>query len=221
MKRHCNSRCGWITNIKHPVFLPRTDIILFLFVSCCCRMKLDTREGIWLPSTWPKSCLCFQYESSFPLPNDGFYQRFKTSERFSVLLYLSCYFRSFQRKYRNALCAAVLSSCHRAHANFQHLHLFRGIDLIATMNTRLPNEIYCEVLVFQIRITLAIFGRIFSLFSSRPCGNMTAYFELKWYTRLSLFLSVLLLSIYGITQFTSGSLLNEYISWLCGINNKN
>ena len=35
---------------KHPVFLPRTSVIFFL-ASCCCRMKLDTCERFWLPST--------------------------------------------------------------------------------------------------------------------------------------------------------------------------
>ena len=30
-----------------------------LRTSCCCRMKLDTCEGIWLPSTWPKPSRVF------------------------------------------------------------------------------------------------------------------------------------------------------------------
>ena len=56
--------------------------------------------------TWLKSCLCFQHGNSYLPPNDGFCQRFITSEEAFNLKLL---FWQVNVKYRNASSIAVLS----------------------------------------------------------------------------------------------------------------
>ena len=117
-----------MTNIKRPVFLPRTDVIVFTCIVLL-RMKLDTHEGILVAARDRNLASVFSVRVLFHVQTTACINVLKHRRGFQF--YLSCYFRSFERKNRNALSGAVLSSCRSAYANFRHLRLFRGIDLIA------------------------------------------------------------------------------------------
>ena len=98
-----------------------------LRTSCCCRMKLDTCEGIWLPSTWLKSSRVFSV--AIPLLVSTSKLRLLSvfyNIRRSFQSCKSCYYGFIQVnvniEMRQALQYSVDSQC---------LRLFRRIDLIA------------------------------------------------------------------------------------------
>ena len=95
-----------------------------LRTSCCCRMKLDTCEGIWLPSTWQKSSRVFSVAIPFLVSTSKlrllsvFY-----NIRRNFQYCKSCYYGFIQVnvniELRQALRYSVDSQC---------LRLFRGIE---------------------------------------------------------------------------------------------